>query len=70
MKHELIGKEYTFEDGNRLEVVQMKKRDEGKILVTYNIHSTHGIPKKLVMNLSEFLGMYGHLFGLNEPPKL
>jgi len=61
---DLVGKYYTFEDGNKIEVIQVKKTDEdrGGYLVTY--HVTHGpsIPQKLVLPVKEFLSYYSHLF--------
>ena len=60
----LTGKSYIFEDGNKIEIIQVKKTDEnrGDYLVTY--HVTHGpsIPQKLVLPVAEFLGYYSHLF--------
>lgn len=66
MNHELIGKSYVFEDGNLIKVTQMKERDEGKILVTYEIHNGPGIPRRLVMEYPEFVSTFGHLFNYNE----
>ena len=62
---ELVGKSYIFEDGNKIEVIQVKKTDEdrGGELVTY--HVTQGIrslPRKLVMSGVEFMNTFGHLF--------
>jgi len=31
-------------------------------LVTYHIQQGPGIPRKLIMELNEFIGTYGHLF--------
>ena len=60
----LVGQSFMFEDGNKIEVIQVKKTDEnrGDYLVTY--HVTHGpsIPQKLVLPVAEFLGYYVHLF--------
>jgi hypothetical protein len=60
----LVGQSYVFEDGNKIEVIQVKKTDEnrGDYLVTY--HVTHGsnIPPKLVLPVVEFLSYYSHLF--------
>jgi len=60
----LVGQFYVFEDGNKIEVIQVKKTDEdrGGYLVTY--HVTHGpsIPQKLVLPVKEFLSYYSHLF--------
>ena len=61
---DLVGKSYIFEDGNKIEIIQVKKTDEdrGGHLVTY--HVTHGpsIPQKLVLPVEEFMGYYSHLF--------
>lgn len=62
MKDELVGKKYTFEDGNSIEVTQIKSRNADHHLVTYQIIQGPGIPRRLVMELNEFLGTYGHLF--------
>jgi hypothetical protein len=63
----LIGKYYVFEDGNKIEVIQVKKTDEdrGDYLITY--HVTHGpsIPQKLVLPVAEFLNYYSHLFDID-----
>ena len=62
----LTGKSYIFEDGNKIEIIQVKKTDEdrGAYLITY--HVTHGpsIPQKLVLPVAEFLSYYSHLFDL------
>lgn len=64
--HELVGKSYVFEDGNTIKVTQMKSRDEGKVLVTYEIQSGPGLPRRLVMEYPEFVSTFGHLFNYNE----
>lgn len=61
----LLGKSYTFEDGDRIEVVQVKRRDTGP-WITYHIYQGPGIPRKLLMTAEEFEVTYGHLFGLRE----
>ncbi len=61
----LLGKSYTFEDGDRIEVVQIKRRDTGP-WITYHIYQGPGIPRKLLMTADEFDVTYGHLFGLRE----
>ena len=61
----LLGKSYTFEDGDRIEVVQVKRRDTGP-WITYHIYQGPGIPRKLLMTAEEFDVTYGHLFGLRE----
>lgn len=62
MNHPLVGKYYAFEDGNRIEVIQVKDRGEDILLVTYLISYGSGIPRKLVMPMNEFMGNYRHLF--------
>lgn len=59
--NDLVGKSYTFEDGNKIEVFQIKRRDEGEF-VTYHVYQGPGIPRKLIMQLDEFINNYGHLF--------
>jgi hypothetical protein len=65
---DLQGKSYIFEDGNSITVVQIKKTDEdrGGFLVTYLIKTGPGIPQKLILPMNEFMGHYGHLFGLTD----
>lgn len=62
---ELIGKKYVFEDGNSIEVTQVKLRDEeqGGIAVTYNLSTGPGIPRRQVTPFHEFMQTFGHLFG-------
>jgi hypothetical protein len=62
----LIGKSYTFEDGNSITITQIKIRDGNEAWVTYQTLSGPGIPRKYVMTLHEFQGHYGHLFGINS----
>lgn len=57
----LIGRSYTFEDGDSIEVIQVKRRDDGE-WVTYHINQGPGIPRKLLLPLQEFMNTYGHLF--------
>ena len=49
--YDLVGKSYVFEDGNKIEVIQVKKTDEdrGDYLVTYHVTHGPGIPQKLVL---------------------
>lgn len=67
--HDLVGQVYKFKDGDSLEVIQIKWRGDDQWLVTYHVHQGPGIPRKLVMSLSEFLNTYGYLFGKGEPPE-
>ena len=64
---DIVGKTYSFEDGVKCEVMQIKIRDDGP-WVTYHVHG-NSAPRKLTMHLDEFLNQYGHLFDLREPPK-
>jgi hypothetical protein len=61
----LLGKSYTFEDGDRIEIVQVKRRDNGP-WITYHVYQGPGIPRKLLMMADEFDVTYGHLFGLRD----
>jgi hypothetical protein len=59
-----VGKSYTFEDGNKIEIIQVRMVDEQRCgpSVTYFIHQGRGIPQKLIMPLEPFIELYGHLF--------
>lgn len=61
----LLGKSHTFEDGDKIEVVQVKRRDTGP-WITYHIYQGPGIPRKMVMMADEFNQTYGHLFGIED----
>jgi hypothetical protein len=67
---ELVGKSFVFEDGNKIEVFQIKLRDsdmDGLVpWVTYHITQGGGMPQKLVLPMGEFNSIYGHLFGLED----
>jgi len=58
---ELVGKEFIFEDGNSIKVMQTRRRDDGH-WVTAHIFSGRGIPRQLTMPHQEFVDTYGHLF--------
>ena len=58
---ELVGKEYFFEDGNSIKVIQTKRREDGP-WITAHICSNSGIPRQLTMPHLEFIEAYGHLF--------
>ncbi len=68
MRKDLVGQKFVFADGDSLEIIQIKSRDEDTHLVTYHVQQGPGIPRKLVMELDEFIGTYGYLFGEGEPP--
>ena len=56
-----LGKSYIFEDGNKIEVTQIRRRDSGW-WVTYNIYQGPGISRRLLMVYEEFVEQFGHLF--------
>jgi len=64
MTHPLVGRSYTFEDGNRMEIIQVREQDElrGGASVTYLAYQGPGIPQKLILNLEQFIDIYGQLF--------
>jgi sensor histidine kinase regulating citrate/malate metabolism len=62
MIENLLNKKHTFPDGDSLEVIQLKLRDEGEYWVTYLTRQGPGIPRKLTMSYTEFMDAYGHLF--------
>lgn len=61
-KDNVVGLKHQFEDGDSIEVIQVKSRNEELHLVTYHIQQGPGIPRKLIMELNEFIETYGHLF--------
>ena len=66
---ELVGKKYVFDDGNVIEVIQIKPREvDGQTTpcVTYQIYQGANLPRKLILSISEFLGNFGHLFGYDN----
>ena len=65
MNDALTGKSYSFEDGSRIEVIQLKDREDGT-WVHYFIRMNDSLPRKLLMRLDEFLKNYGHLFGIDK----
>lgn len=66
MRKDLVGQKFVFADGDSLEIIQIKSRDEDTHLVTYHVQQGPGIPRKLVMELNQFIGTYGYLFGEGE----
>jgi hypothetical protein len=64
MTHPLVGRSHTFEDGNRMEIIQVREVDElrGGASVTYLAYQGPGIPQKLILNLEQFIDIYGQLF--------
>ena len=67
--NDLVGKRYTFNDGDYIEVTQIKSRSEDLNLVTYIVQQGPGIPRRLVMEQNEFMATYGYLFGDEKPPE-
>lgn len=65
-KDNIVGLKHKFEDGDSIEVIQLKSRNDEIHLVTYHIQQGPGIPRKLVMELNEFIETYGHLFEVEE----
>lgn len=60
----LVGKTFTFEDGDSIKIMQIKRRDSGP-WVTYAVQQGPGIPRNLTMGIEEFVQTYGHLFDLS-----
>lgn len=67
--HNLVGQKYKFDDGDSIEIIQVKCRSDDPLdmLVTVHLQQGPGIPRKLVFNSIDFRNNYGHLFGLEEP---
>lgn len=66
--HDLVGKSYTFEDGNKIEVLQVVERHDG-LTVTFNtsvVGNDNVIPRKNLMLFDEFMSHYKHLFYKDE----
>lgn len=64
LANKLVKQKYVFDDGDSIEVVQVKRREEG-LTVTYHTIQSNGIPRKLLLPLNMFLAEYGHLFNIN-----
>lgn len=62
----LVGKSYRFDDGDSIEIIQIKQRNEEDYLISAYIRQGPGIPRKLVFSLPEFIDSYGHLFGITD----
>lgn len=63
------GDKYNFEDGNVIEVVELKYREvngENTQCVTYKIYQGTNLPRQLIMTMKEFLDSFGHLFGIES----
>jgi hypothetical protein len=65
--HSLVGKSYVFEDGAKIEVIQVKDTDEdrGDKLVTFHVTIGPSVPRKQVMAINEFMEHYSHLFDID-----
>lgn len=66
---ELVGKKHVFDDGNVIEIVQIKQREvDGQTTpcVTYQIYQGANLPRKLIITVNEFIGTFGHLFGYDN----
>jgi len=62
---DLVGRSYVFDDGSKIEVIQIKTREEHNInieAVTYHISQGNSLPRKLIMEKKTFLDNFGHLF--------
>ena len=56
---------YQFEDGGYIEVIQIKNAEhqgENTQMVTYIIGGPKNLPRKLVMEVNQFISNFGHLF--------
>jgi len=63
---DIVGKSHVFEDGAKIEVLQIKQREDGP-WVHYYISMNSSLPRNLVMKYDEFMDHYKHLFvKLNE----
>ena len=63
------GDKFKFEDENFIEVLQIKNAErngENTQIVTYIIGGPKNLPRKLVMEINEFLSNFGHLFTDND----
>jgi hypothetical protein len=63
------GDHYNFEDGNFIEIVQVKHAEvagNNTQLVTYLIGGPKNLPRKLVMEVNQFMSNFGHLFEDNK----
>lgn len=57
-----VGQSFVFDDGNSIKIIQVKRRENGP-WVTYEIvQGANALPRRLVMEESEFIKNFGHLF--------
>jgi hypothetical protein len=62
---DLVGRSFVFDDGSKIEVIQIKAREEHNVnieAVTYHISQGNSLPRKLVMEKKTFIEHFGHLF--------
>lgn len=57
-----VGESFTFEDGNSITILQIKRRDEDQYWVTYQVVTGPGVPARFVLEWNQFKDHYGHLF--------
>lgn len=55
------GKEYEFDDGIKLRIIQIKQRETGP-WITYEHVYQGAFPRRFSQKLGEFIDTYGHLF--------
>lgn len=68
----LAGKFHVFEDGSKLEVLQVKLREvdnETKHFLTILITQSRSLPRKTIMTYEQFERQYGHLFPIEPKPR-
>jgi hypothetical protein len=58
---QFVGKEFVFDDGATIKIIQVKRRDDG-FWVTYETTFIRSLPKRHIMPEAEFGATYAHLF--------
>lgn len=58
---QFVGRGFTFDDGARLTVIQVKER-EGGWWITFEATFPGSLPRRSVMPESQFIQLYGYLF--------
>ena len=69
MKMIKAGDSYRFDDGSLIHIIQIKNAEyqgENTQIVTYTINGPMDLPRKLVMEVNQFIGNFGHLFTDND----
>ena len=51
LSNDLVGKRFVFEDGDSIEVIQVKTRVPEQHFVTFHIQKVPGIASKMVMSI-------------------